>query len=848
MTAEHTDWKSDLAELFRERQRTHGALYATRRLVVDILSLVVRRPRAGGVVQDVRHALRLFRKHAGTVSVTIVGLSLAIAMCTTVFSILNAAARQAFVMDDPSTVVKVQRLYERGVSTSWPYSAFVELQRGATLASVQASLGDGVRLESSPGAPALKPESILFVSGGYLPMLGGGAAIGRTLDPSDDRPGATPVVVISHAFWRHHFNGDATIVGRTIKLSGGTATVAGVLRPKFSGPFEKPPSFWAPFSTYGVLYGGATIRPTSQIQVTVIARPVGAESAAQDQLSGVANGLLAVGLDSSDVALRKTTGVQFSQAAPDAGQFYLVIAITFVTLGLVLALACANVANLMLAGAASRAREFGVRVAMGASRQRLVRQVLTESVVIGSAAGVLGFVLAVWMVPLLARIVGLPLSYDVTPDLTVMLFTTVTALVSGVGAGLAPARYGARSDVSGILKSQSLQAGSSLKASRLRRGFIAFQAAASMLLLVTAALFLRAALHITKIDLGFDADKLVTVSLAYPRSSADSAADHDHITAYLRNAIERVSALPAIERVSLALYPPFGGTVAITNLNHNGAEYTLFDNRTDASYFATAGLRIVRGRAYTADEVADRAQVAVVSESLVHDFLPGIEPIGASLKLVSNGSAGVTIIGVAAEALVSSVRGGGGGTTYRPIEPETLGAARLVIRTPDPDRVIRDVEAALVAIDSQVRPRSSAMHEDVGKFMNESRIVAGLSGAVALIALVLSVLGIFGVTSFVVGQRTQEVSVRMAIGASAGDVVRLLIRQNMWPVVGGLAIGLAVALLGTRVLTAALSGISPHDPLAIIPAVALLAGTALAAIAVPAMRAARTDPASVLRQ
>jgi ABC-type antimicrobial peptide transport system permease subunit len=197
---------------------------------------------------------------------------------------------------------------------------------------------------------------------------------------------------------------------------------------------------------------------------------------------------------------------------------------------------------------------------------------------------------------------------------------------------------------------------------------------------------------------------------------------------------------------------------------------------------------------------------------------------------------------------VSHVRGGGSGTMYRPIDPSTLSAARLVVRTGDPDRVLRDVETTLIAIDSQVRPSPSLMHEDVARYMNEPKILAGLSSAVAFAALVLSVLGIFGVTSFVVGQRTQEVSVRMAIGASRGDVVRLLIRQNMWPVVIGLTVGLAAALAGGRVLTAALSGISPYDPLAILPAVLILSGTALAAVTLPALRAARTDPASVLRQ
>lgn len=844
------DWKADLSELFAERRRSRGSFYATRRLVGDLVSLAVPRPQFGHALKDTRHALRLFKKHAGVVSITVGGLGLAIAMCTTVFSILNASLLQPYEMDDPSTVVKVQRLFEQGNSTSWPYASFVELQRGVTLSSVQASMKDTIRLDPEKAAAAEKPLEIMFVSGGYLPTLGGRAAAGRTLDASDDRPGAQPVVVISHAFWKQRFNSDASIVGRKIRLGTGFATVAGVVRPKFTGPSDQPGVFWAPFATYGALYGAA-IAPSSRVQVSVIARmPAGATaSAAADELASVAKNLPSAGVESGATAPEKTTGVQLSRASridgPDAMGVYIVMAILFVVLGLVLALACANVANLLLAGASSRAREFGVRIAMGASQGRLMRQLLSESIVIGAAAGALGLFLSMWTVPLVTSLAGLPMSSEVALDRPVLLFTTLIAVLSGVGAGLAPARYGSRSDVAGILKAQSLQAGASPKASRLRRGFIAFQAAASMLLLVTAGLFLRSALHITRVDLGFDADRIVTVSLDFP---AANSPDRDaRIAAYFRTAVQRVSAVPSVDGVSLALSPPFG-PVAITNLKRNGADYVIVNNRTDDAYFRTAGFRIVRGRGYTADEVTGLAPVALVSESLVRDFFQGVEPIGASLAPVMvSGGQEITIIGVVADALVTNVRGGGG-TTYRPIGPDPYGTPQLIVRSREPDHVIRDVEAALAPIDPSVRMSSTVMRESVTKFMNEPRILAGLSGAVALLALVLSVLGIFGVTSFVVGQRTQEVSVRMAIGASAGDVVRMLIRQNILPVAIGLFAGLGVALVAARALAGGLSGVSPYDPIAIASAALVLATTALAAVAMPAIRAARVDPASVLRQ
>jgi hypothetical protein len=349
------DWKSDLAELFRERRRSRGMLYATRRLIVDFVSVTAPRPRIGDGLQDVRHAFRLFRKHTGVVSITVAGLSLAIAMCTTVFSILNGAILRPYGMEDPATVVKVERLFDRGNSTSWPYFAFVELQRNVTLSSVQASLNDGVRLENSPGAPAQRPEPVQFVSGGYLKMLGGRAAIGRTLDSTDDQPGAVPVVVLSNSYWKHHLNSDRAVVGRSMRLGVGAVTVAGVLEPKFSGPVDRTPSFWAPFAAYGAIYGAPFVA-TSPVQVQVIARtPAGAAaSAAIDELNNVARALPPIGFDGLAVAPQKTTGVQIGNAAsridgPDAASVYAVIVVIFVVLGLVLALASANVANLLLA-------------------------------------------------------------------------------------------------------------------------------------------------------------------------------------------------------------------------------------------------------------------------------------------------------------------------------------------------------------------------------------------------------------------------------------------------------------------------------------------------------------------
>jgi ABC-type antimicrobial peptide transport system permease subunit len=294
------------------------------------------------------------------------------------------------------------------------------------------------------------------------------------------------------------------------------------------------------------------------------------------------------------------------------------------------------------------------------------------------------------------------------------------------------------------------------------------------------------------------------------------------------------------------LHPPFGGDISVRNVDRNGATYQIFENRTDAEYFDTAGFRIIRGRGYSADEVRAHAPVAVVSESVVRDLLGGAEPIGATLSAVAKPLAAITIVGVVADAVTARVPGRGG-AIYRPLSATDLREAKLAVRSAHPQAIIRDVEQALLAVDSRVRPITNVMRVDADRYMNEPKLLAAMSAVVAGLALVLAVLGVYGVTTFVVNQRMWELQVRQAIGASAGDIVRLLVRQSVTPVMLGLAAGLTVALAGAGALTPALSGVSPHDPAAILGAAGVLVSAALVAVVSPALRAARSDPAAILR-
>jgi predicted permease len=797
--------------------------------------------------QDVRFGLRLLRKHPVPVGISIGGLVLAIGVVTSVFSLVNAAMLRPYGMDEPSSVVSVTRPFGNRMWSYWPYEQFLRMQAEATLSSVEAALPERVRFSGAPAADGEAGLRILFVSGGYLSMLGGRPALGRALQLSDDRAGAPAVIVVSHHFWSTRFNGDPAAVGRTVWLNGSPVTVVGVLPTDFTGPTEFRPSIWAPFAAFDDLLLGRSFEPTTRTLVEVVARlaPGASLPAAQDQLTATTR-RSSTPAAPADANMPAPVVRLYSAASPidgpDRAESYVAMACIFTAVGLVLVLACANTANLLLAGAATRAREIGVRLALGSTRIRLVKQMVTESLLLGSMAGSLGLLFAVWFVPVLASILEMPPEFRAVPDARLLLFAVAIAIICGLGAGIAPARYGARGDVLSALKSQSGGSGTAVP-SRLRTSFVGFQAAVSMLLLVAAALLARTAIVMTRADIGFDADRMLAVSLSAPRTGFDQRG-------YFQLALAALREVPSVERASLTQYQPFGQSIERDLFSHDGRSYALYVNRSDADYFPTAGLRILRGRGFTPEEVASEAPVALISDSLARTFFHGANPLGQSVSTMSTetAQAPAIIIGVVADAIVTQLRTHSYGTIYRPISQKRPNPPSIVVRTANPGLAARAVEDVLRRIDPRVRPTTTIVRDALDAYLGQKRMLAWLSGPAALLALVLAGLGVYGVTAFVVSQRTHEVSVRMALGASKADVLRLLVKDGLRPVVIGLVVGLAAALVISRISASLLAGISPHDPLAIgLAATTLLAGAVVAVVA-PASRVAKTDPANMLRQ
>jgi putative ABC transport system permease protein len=841
---------ADLQEAFAARVTRAGRRRAAVRYYVDVLSVWRWNPSGGrmmrDLIQDLMYGLRVFRRNPGAVATTIAGLALAIGVSTAVFSLLNATLWFRPGVPDPDSAVRVERAWQGGVSHGWPYADFLALREMSRDVRLEATTIVPEMPMFSTTAPTLDRDDsrrvrASVVSGGYMTTFGARPLHGRVLMPGDDVTGAQPVAVVGYTFWNRRLDSDPSVVGRVVWVNGKPVTIVGVTERRFTGLTEEPPALWMSFAgMHGFGYGYVPSSSTSRTSVSVVARMAAGSTIAHREGQV---GAMAAALGSASVDKYRTTGAKLVPASQRPGEkgTGLIVALILSAIGLVVLLACVNVANLQLASAFARQREIGVRLALGASKARIVRQLVTESIALGWVAGAMGLAFAIWLVPVLARLVGVPITYDLGPDARVFTFLLVVSCAAGIGAGLAPARYGARGNLLTSLKGDGPRVGRSGRPSRLRASLIGVQAAASLVLLVIASLAVRAAIRATQIDLGFDASRLIAVSGNPGRDDAAKA--------YLDVAIERVRAVPGVAAVSLAAAPPFSGGFIRMDFERGAEAHRTSLNRTSADYFSTVGLRIVRGRAYTEAEVAADAPVALVSETLARRLWGSAEPLGQVLddfKIIDKAPR-VTVIGVVSDAVTARLQEIRTAAVYRPLTQ--LRFARMVVRSEGPpEAVLPALRAALLPIDPRLRPEITPVRDGVQRELETPRSFATIAAYVAALALTLAIIGIYGVTTFVTGQRTREIGLRIAVGASRTDVVRLLLRDSLRTVVLGLGGGVVVALIASRFFTGALYGVTALDPIAFAAAsITLLVSAALAAY-VPTRRAARVDPVVVLRQ
>jgi predicted permease len=831
----------------------------------------------GTLWRDLSYAARTLVKSPGFAAVAILSLALGIGANTAIFSFVNAVLLRQLPVAEPSRLVYVYSANRTSPYNVSSYPDYVDFRDRndvfsglAASAPVTVSFTDGGQADAVSGS---------IVSGNYFDVLGVRAAAGRTFTAEEDRtPGERPVVVISHRLWQSRFGGDAGVVGRQMIMNGQQFTVVGVAPAGFDGAqVGQTSDIYVPMAMQALVrpprggYSGEmnpdllTKRNPRWLVMVGRLKPGVTPQQAQAAASALAAQLATAYPDSNkDV----TAAVwQVSKGDPNQrGTLLSVAGLLLAVVGLVLLIACANVANLLLARAASRRKEISIRLALGASRARLVRQLLTESVLLALIGGAFGLLLAVWLIgaaqtyPPPANV--FPVAFDFTLDRSVLAFTLVLSLATGVVFGVAPALQASKPDLVAALKDETPlvagQGGTFLRRLSLRNLLVVAQVALSLVLLISAGLFLRSMRQAQRIDPGFDPAHALTMPLNINLLRYTKAQGQE----FYRRVLENVQALPGVESATLTRTPPLSGASRESSVTLAGATPTervrggestgsvnLSSNSTLASsvalnYFQTLNIPLVRGRDFTSQDREGAPGVAIVNETFAARYFPGQDALGQRVSLGGEKGPWLEIVGVARDGKYISVGESPAPFLYQPLAQRHESGMSLIVRTKgDPAASIGAVRGAVQSVErnlptANLRP----MRELLAQSLFPARVGALLLAGFGLLALVLASIGLYGVMSYSVSRRTREIGIRMALGAQRGDVLRLVLREGMTLVGAGVVVGLAAAFATTRLLAGFLYGVSPTDPLAFAGIALLLTAVALVASFLPARRASRVDP------
>jgi predicted permease len=814
------------------------------------------------LLQDVRYGLRMLARSPAFTLVAVVSLALGIGVNTAVFSLFNAV-----LLRQLPVVRGQERLVWLRAPSSYPnYLDYREQAQG--FEGMAAATGTREFSLTRGGEPELVRGE--FVTANYFDVLGVGAHAGRTFVEAEGREPARVVVIGSH-LWRTRFDSDAGLVGRQITLNGLGFTVVGVAPEGFVGTeVGLNRELWVPVSAHALLNPPAAGRMLdagdgvdvlqrrnshwlavfARLKADVTREQAGAELAGIARRVAEANSARVNEETLRRVQLLPLSGgmdpADREQALPVAG-------IVMAVLGLVLLIACANIAGLLVARAAARRRETAIRQALGAARTRLVRQWLTESVLLGCAGGAAGLLLALWANDLaVSYAAGTPVAtLDLRLDYRVLAFTSLVSVGAGVAFGLAPALQASRIDIVTALKTEDALARAGSRRSRLRAAFVTAQVTLSVVLLVCAGLFIRSLLSAHTIDPGFRVERALTVpvDLGLLRYKSEEG------RAFYRELLSRVAAQPGVESASLVRFAQLGSSFAQGQIfaEGRGAEgeegMSTGFNLVGPGYFKTMGTQLVRGRDFTEADRDGAPGVAVVNETLAALLWPGEDPLGKRVSFEGAGGPYLEVVGVSRDGKYRSLGDRARPYIYRPVMQSYEPHMTLVVRmASDPRASAGAVREQLRALDQNLPIADvRTLEEQFDLSLLPARVAAWTLGGFGLLALALAGIGVYGVVSYTVAQRTREIGVRMALGARRTDVLRLVLGEGLTVVGVGLALGLLLSFAVTRVLGGFLYGVSASDPLTFVGVPALLGAIALAAGYLPARRAARVDPMVALR-
>jgi putative ABC transport system permease protein len=790
--------------------------------------------------KDLAYALRSMIKNPGVTAVALLTLALGIGVNTAMFSVIYAVLLRPLPVREPDRLTTIRASIPRlNIQAAFvEYNTFAEWWRARsrsfdsmaafTPASATLSLGE-------------QPQRIkvLRVSANYFSVIGMKPALGRDFLPEEDQPGAVRVAMLSDGVWKRTFGSDRGVLGRTISLDKNAYTVVGVLPAEFDLASE---DLFVPIAQ-------STARGPGEPSVGTYARlksgvPL---QAAQAEIDSLCRGWM------ERYPYPKGWGARVwplrDFLVRDVRTSILVLE---VAVALVLLIACANVAGLLLARAGARQREIAVRSALGAGRGRIVRQLLTESALVGMAAAAFGLPLAWASVRgLVAAEVSLPFLKRVSVNAPVLWFAAVAALVTTVVFGLAPALTASRSALAENLKEGGRGSGESARRNRFRAALVVVEVALALLLVIGATLTVRSLARLQAVDPGFRPEGVLTASLTLPDSSYHDPASR---VVFFRTLLERVSAIPGVKSAGMVSHLPFGGTKSGTDITVEGApppapgeQLIAFLRTSDPEYFRTLQTPLRRGRFLTPRDPAG-GPVAIINETMARRCWPGRDPVGRRFS-AGRGGTWLTVAGVTADVRSTSLADEPDLEYYLPYAMYPMPSMTLVVRTAlDPLRLSPAVSAAVRELDRDLAVSDVATLEaSITRSTSARRLSATLLGGFALLALILAAVGIYGVIAYAVTRRTQEIGVRLALGASRGRIAIMVVGQAVLLGAAGVALGVGGSLGLTRMLKSMLYGVSPTDPITFAAAsVFLLAVSALAAY-VPARRAAAVDPIVALR-
>jgi predicted permease len=806
------------------------------------------------LIQDLSYAARTFARTPGFTAVVVISIALGIAANTTVFSIVNGLLLSSAPVGDPG------RLYtfNDGNSFSWPN--FVDYRDETTGKVFEGVAGFFPLVAANVGGRG-EPERVWgqLVTSNYFDVAHVKPALGRTFLPEEDAvEGRNPVVVLGHALWQRRFGSDAGIIGRTIALNGMTYTVIGVAPPAFTGTIKMiTGEFWAPVAMYRHLMPDLakdnikTSRSSQWIMVDARLKKGTSMEQASAALNVVKNRIDETYFKGDKDRRKQTIRLTSAGRLPQVGNAIGLMAVLMVVVGLVLLIACANVANLMLARAATRRKEIGVRLSIGAARGRLIRQLLTESVFLAVMGAALGFVLAEFATLALSRFqlpMSFPISFDFTPDWRVLAFTIALSVLTGVVFGLAPAIRSARTDLVSCLKDQGSGLGG-VRRFGLRNGLVVVQVSLSLVLLVGSGLFVRSLQNASSIDLGMNTDNVIMLAFD-PKLNNYTPERSNQFLSQLR---ARVSAMPGVKSVSFVDSIPLSIGGVSFDFEASGArsgkrvaEADVY--RVGRNYFQTLGLPIVRGRDF---EARDGAGVAIVNERLAQQLFPKQDAIG---QTITEGKNVYQVIAIANNSKSRTLGEAPANCAYLSLEAAPhkvmsfFGISIVAKTATNAGQYARAIRGQIQTMDPNMAVTGTeTMQEHVNKALLLPKVCATLLGVFGLVGLALATIGLYGVLSYVVRSRTREIGIRMALGANRNGVIGMIARQGLALAGIGTIIGLALAWAVTRFATTFLYGIGAHDPVTFIGVPVVLLGIALVAILGPARRASRVEPMSALR-